>query len=234
MPESPESIIDKANSPEQAFSYIRRRGRFTAAQSRAYASLLERYRISPQDLQHRSGPVGMEIGFGMGAELLDWASQQSSWYLCGVELYQPGIGAMLTRLHSRQLTNVGLIDQPAQQVLAALPEHGLDEVRIFFPDPWPKKRHFKRRLIQPDFLAQLHRVTKPGAFVRLATDWAPYGEWMVEQFSTVEGFKLIDDRVRRADEQVAATRGTTKFEARGERLGHAIRDLLYESQHAAK
>ena len=126
-----ETITDKANSPEQAFSYIRRRGRFTQAQSRAYANLLERYRTSPQELQGRTEPVAMEIGFGMGAELLDWAQQAPSWYLCGIELYQPGIGAMLTRLHSRQLHNVGVIDQPAQQVLAALPDQRLSEVRIF-------------------------------------------------------------------------------------------------------
>ena len=229
-----ETITDKANSPEQAFSYIRRRGRFTQAQSRAYVNLLERYRTSPQELQGRTEPVAMEIGFGMGAELLDWAQQAPSWYLCGIELYQPGIGAMLTRLHSRQLHNVGVIDQPAQQVLAALPDQRLSEVRIFFPDPWPKKRHFKRRLIQTEFLQQLHRVMKPGALVRLATDWAPYGEWMVEQFSTVDAFKLIEDQVRKADEETAVIRSTTKFEARGERLGHAIRDLVYENQQSPK
>ena len=171
----------------------------------------------------------MEIGFGMGAELLGWARQNPSWYLCGVELYQPGIGAMLTRLHSQQLVNVGIVDQPAQQVLAALPEQSLSEVRIFFPDPWPKKRHFKRRLIQAEFLRQMGRVMKADSLIRLATDWAPYGQWMVEQFAQVSVFKLIDDRIRRADaSSAAAVRGTTKFEARGERLGHDIRDLVYE------
>ncbi len=225
----PNQTLDKTNSPEQAFSYIRRRGRFTHAQSRAYADLLERYRISPEDLGQCAGPVGMEIGFGMGAELLGWARQNPAWYLCGVELYQPGIGAMLTRLHSQQLVNVGIVDQPAQQVLAALPEHSLSEVRIFFPDPWPKKRHFKRRLIQTEFLQQLRRVMKVQALIRLATDWAPYADWMVEQFAEVSGFKLVEDRLRRADAASATTvRGTTKFEARGERLGHNIRDLVYE------
>mgnify|MGYP002005432931 CR=1 FL=1 len=98
----------------------------------------------------------MEIGFGMGAELLGWARQNPSWYLCGVELYQPGIGAMLTRLHSQQLVNVGIVDQPAQQVLAALPEQSLSEVRIFFPDPWPKKMHLRgyRTIIRPQRLVK--------------------------------------------------------------------------------
>ena len=145
-----------------------------------------------------------------------------------MELYQPGIGAMLTRLHSRQLSNVGLIDQPAQQILTALPCDSLSEVRIFFPDPWPKKRHFKRRLVQVPFLVELQRVLKPGSVVRLATDWAPYGEWMVEQFGLVPGFQLLQDQIRKAHSvEDEAVRGTTKFEARGERLGHDIRDLVY-------
>ena len=226
---NPNPLSEKSNSAEHGFSYIRRRGRFTPAQSRAYENLFDRYRISPQDIGRRTEPVGMEIGFGMGAELLGWARQQPAWYLCGVELYQPGIGAMLTRLHNQQLGNVGVVDQPAQQVLAALPEQSLSEVRIFFPDPWPKKRHFKRRLIQAEFLRQMGRVMKADSLIRLATDWAPYGQWMVEQFAQVSVFKLIDDRIRRADASSAAVvRGTTKFEARGERLGHDIRDLVYE------
>lgn len=222
------SFDDQTEGPQQAFSYIRRRGRFTQAQARAYENLVEQYRVTPEHLIAHSGPVGVEIGFGMGAELLAWAQQCPDWYVCGVELYQPGIGAMLTRLHSRQLANVGLIDQPAQQIFTALPCDSLSEVRIFFPDPWPKKRHFKRRLVQVPFLVELQRVLKPGSVVRLATDWAPYGEWMVEQFELVPGFQLVQDQIRKAySVEDEAVRGTTKFEARGERLGHDIRDLVY-------
>ena len=220
--------LDEADKAQQAFSYIRRRGRFTQGQARAYDNLVEQYRVLPKDLANRHEPVGMEIGFGMGAELLAWARQCPDWYLCGVELYQPGIGAMLTRLHRRELSNVGLIDQPAEQLCAALPEQSLSEVRIFFPDPWPKKRHFKRRLVQAAFLTQLQRLMKPGAMVRLATDWAPYGEWMVEQFAMVPEFELSHDQTRRANtDQDQIVRDTTKLEARGERLGHDIRDLIY-------
>ena len=213
---------------QNAFSYIRRRGRFTQAQARAYENLTTRYRVAAADCSHRSEPVGLEIGFGMGAQLLAWAEQCPDWYLCGVELYQPGIGAMLTRLHRRQLSNVGLIDLPAQQVIAAMAADTLSEVRIFFPDPWPKKRHFKRRLVEQEFLERLYAVLKDDAVVRLATDWAPYGEWMVEQFAMVPGFKLVEDQTSRGyAEDTDTIRGTTKFEARGERLGHNIRDLVY-------
>lgn len=224
-------ISDANEAPggqQNAFSYIRRRGRFTQAQARAYENLVTRYRVAAEDCCHRSEPVGLEIGFGMGAELLAWAEQCPDWYLCGVELYQPGIGAMLTRLHRRQLSNVGLIDLPAQQVIAAMAADTLSEVRIFFPDPWPKKRHFKRRLVEQEFLERLYAVLKDDAVVRLATDWAPYGEWMVEQFAMVPGFKLVEDQTRRGyAEGPDAIRSTTKFEARGERLGHNIRDLVY-------
>jgi tRNA (guanine-N7-)-methyltransferase len=122
------------------------------------------------------------------------------------------------------------VDQPAQLLLQQVTDASLSEVRIFFPDPWPKKRHHKRRLIQPEFLKQLHRKIHAGGIVRLATDWAPYAEWMVEHFAEHSGFELIQDKMRAANAPSAgaeAVREVTKFEARGERLGHEIRDLQY-------
>lgn len=215
---------------ETAFNYIRRRGRFTKAQAKALDALTEQYRWDGSKLDQR--PLGVEIGFGMGLELLAWAEQRPDWLLLGVELYQPGIGSMLSRLQKLQLDNVRLVDQPAQLLLQRLPAQRIDEVRIFFPDPWPKKRHFKRRLIQPEFLQQLHDTVRPGGLVHLATDWAEYAEWMTEHFAAHPGFELIADHIRdQADpedqREPAPERGLTKFEARGERLGHAIRDLQY-------
>ena len=125
------------------------------------------------------------------------------------------------------------MDEPAQRLLERLPEQGVDEVRIFFPDPWPKKRHFKRRLIQPQFLQQLHGAMKAGGLVRLATDWAEYGEWMVEHFVEHSGFELVEDNIRQeaalapGNSTDGVVRDVTKFEARGQRLGHEIRDLQY-------
>ena len=215
--------------PETAFNYIRRRGRFTKAQAQALDSLTDRYRWSGE-LDQR--PLGVEIGFGMGYELLAWAEQQPNWFLLGVELYQPGIGSMLSRLQKKSLDNVGLVDEPAQLLLERLPEQSIDEVRIFFPDPWPKKRHFKRRLIQPEFLQQLHGAMKDHGLVRLATDWAEYAEWMVEHFAEHPGFELLADHIRQDASSTLTNssdgvRDVTKFEARGQRLGHEIRDLQY-------
>lgn len=214
------------------YNYIRRRGRFTKAQASALDALADQYRWRDEDLDRR--PLGMEIGFGMGLELLAWAQEQPEWLLLGVELYQPGIGSMLSRLKKMQLTNVRLVDEPAQRLLQQVTNNSLGEVRIFFPDPWPKKRHHKRRLIQPDFLQLLHGKMLEGGVVRLATDWAEYGQWMVEHFADCSGFALIQDEIRGATKAPAASdsesgvRKVTKFEARGERLGHEIRDLQYQ------
>ena len=218
----------ESSEPDTAFNYIRRRGRFTKAQAAAFDALTERYRWTSEDLDQR--PLGMEIGFGMGFELLAWAQQQPTWRLLGVELYQPGIGSMLSRLKSQGIANVRLVDQPAQRLLQQLTDESLSEVRIFFPDPWPKKRHYKRRLIQPEFLEQLHKKIHAGGTVRLATDWAAYAEWMVEHFAEHAGFELVLDEIRAANEPSVVAeevREITKFEARGERLGHEIRDLQY-------
>jgi tRNA (guanine-N7-)-methyltransferase len=220
-----------ARQLDTEFNYIRRRGRFTRAQASALETLTNRYRWTPDDLSKR--PLGVEIGFGMGFELLAWAQQQPDYQLLGAELYQPGIGSLLSRLENLQITNVRLVDQPAQRLFAQLDEGSLSQVRIFFPDPWPKKRHHKRRLIQPDFLQQLHRCMHNGAIVRLATDWAEYAQWMVEHFAGHIGFELISDEIRAAQDEPSASviaeevRDVTKFEARGERLGHEIRDLQY-------
>jgi tRNA (guanine-N7-)-methyltransferase len=224
------STIGNMESSEQdtAFNYIRRRGRFTKAQAAALDALTEQYRWTPEDLDQR--PLGMEIGFGMGFELLAWAQQEPQWRLLGVELYQPGIGSMLARLQKLEIANVRLVDQPAQLLLQQVSDESLSEVRIFFPDPWPKKRHHKRRLIQPDFLEQLHQKVHTGGIVRLATDWAAYGEWMVEHFADHSGFELVQDEMRAANAPSVVApevREVTKFEARGERLGHEIRDLQY-------
>ena len=202
------------------YNYIRRRGRFTKGQTRGLTVALPRYRGGPENIVQASSaaPVGLEIGFGMGHALIDWAAERPDWQLFGVELYQPGIGALAARLAQLEYANVTIVEVPAQVVVAALPDAVIDEVRIFFPDPWPKKRHHKRRLIQPEFVAELARVVKPGGVVWLATDWEPYAEWMQAVFADNDRFQ---------PQQVATPRDTTKFERRGQRLGHKISDLIY-------
>ena len=217
------------DAPHQIHTYVRRRGRMTRAQARAFDESADDYRVEPGDIAGAGGaPIGIEIGFGMGQALLAWAEASRDWRLVGIELYQPGIGALCDGLSSRELDNVWLVERPAQEVLAELPDACIDEIRIFFPDPWPKKRHLKRRLIQPAFVAALARVLKPGGCARLATDWTPYAEWMRECFAEAAAFACELDETRSAHEAShIEDRARTKFEARGENLGHEIHDLLY-------
>ena len=212
-------------------SYIRRRGRLTKAQARALDEIIPDYALTPDQVsQFTEGhAVGIEIGFGMGHALRHWAAGAPDWRLLGIELYQPGLGALTHGLHDEGLNNVRVLEYPAQEVFAQLSDASVDEVRIFFPDPWPKKRHHKRRLIQPEFVEALARVVKPGGLVRIATDWAPYAEWIRESFETCELFALQIDQVRSSESasSEAEVRGITNFERRGERLGHDIADLEY-------
>ena len=212
-------------------SYIRRRGRMTRAQSRAFDHHTSEYAISADQLQSYADgqPLGIEIGFGMGHALLDWAGTAPAWRLVGIELYQPGIGALTDKLHNAQLDNVRILEQPAQEAFCMIADGAVAEIRIFFPDPWPKKRHHKRRLIQPVFVVELARVLMVGGTLRLATDWAAYAEWMRECFAVHSGFAQQSDNVRPGDSvsQQGETRQTTKFERRGELLGHDIHDLVY-------
>jgi tRNA (guanine-N7-)-methyltransferase len=221
-------------------SYIRRRGRFTKAQASALERLTKIYRTDLASINLDPRELGIEIGFGMGHELVAWGQEEPDKLLLGVELYQPGIGSMLSRLEGLNINNIRLLDQPAQIVLALIHPESVSEVRIFFPDPWPKKRHLKRRLIQPEFLSQLITVLKPQGIVRLATDWAEYGEWMAAHFAMHSGFECEFDEIRAPaaessgfnqlrDGSIGADgiRTKTKFETRGEKLGHRIRDFTY-------
>lgn len=217
--------------PQRA--YIRRRGRMTAGQSRALAEL-GRFRLphpgdrlDPDVVFRRSAPLGVEIGFGMGHALLDWARARPDLNLLGIEIYQAGIGALLLGLEREGIDNVRVLEAPAEAVLAErLAPGSVDEIRIFFPDPWPKKRHWKRRLIQPAFVALLADCLRPGGQLWLATDWVPYAEWMTEVLAGEPRLTALS-ATELATAALAQSRLPTRFEARGARLGHAIRDLRY-------
>ena len=174
----------------------------------------------------RDAPLGLEIGFGMGHALLDWAEQNPHWNLVGIEVYQPGIGSLLLGMKQRGLTNVRVVAEAAQTALARFFQPAsLGEVRIFFPDPWPKKRHHKRRLVQPEFAALLASRLRAGGQLLLATDWQDYADSMLEvldaqpMLTNVAGSGHFSPR--------AETRRSTRFEDRGRQLGHAVRDLCY-------
>ena len=206
---------------------VRQRGRMTQGQRRALEELAPRYLVDPEPNQWaevfgRRAPLGVEIGFGMGQATLDWAAGEPGLNLVGIEIYRPGIGALLAGIERLGLANLRLLEGDAALLLDSKFEAGsLEEARILFPDPWPKKRHHKRRLIQPAFVRLLASRLRPGGRLLLATDSAAYAEWMAD--------------VLAAEPALAAAapgeRPATRFEARGQRLGHRIHDLAYQRKN---
>ena len=214
-------------------SFVLREGRMTPAQQRAFDTLWSRfgidYRGTIQDLDARFGrraPRVMEIGFGNG-EALPWASEHDpARDFIGVEVHGPGVGRLMNALAARDAGNVRLYRHDAVEVLEhELAPAALDEVRVWFPDPWHKTRHNKRRLIQPGFVALLAARIAPNGLLHLATDWQPYAEYMLEVMEAAPGW-----RNQCGPGQYAARpawRIETHFERRGLKLGHGVWDLLY-------
>lgn len=227
-------LLGETMSADQAsgkshYNYIRRSGRITKAQSRGYEENREQFHVSLDNWSAQQGPLGVEVGFGMGDGLLQWAIDAPAWKVLGIELYRPGVGALATRLNEVGIQHVALVEQPAQEVFAALRTGSIHEVRIFFPDPWPKKRHAKRRLIQPSFIDQVAHALCPGGILKIATDWDPYAAWIREVMAQQKDLVCTLDQVVEPRDGVGTkTRDqTTKFERRGQRLGHRTHDLVY-------
>lgn len=214
-------------------SFVRRGGRITAAQARAlkelWAGLGIDFAPQPLDLDRVFGRRArrlLEIGFGNGEALLAIARERSDWDCLGVEVYEPGVGRLLLQAHAAGVRNLRVLCHDVVEVLEQqLPDSSIDEVLVFFPDPWPKKRHHKRRLIQPTFATLLARKLAPGGVLRLATDWQPYAEHMLEVLNACE--LLVNDAPERAYAPRPLIRPPTRFERRGQRLGHGVWDLEY-------
>ena len=213
------------------FNYIRRNGRFTKAQKSAYENLYSKFRADSGRLASLKRPFGLEIGFGMGEQLVEWACCVSdAWHLIGVELYKPGIGAMLSKADKLGLSNLSFVDQPIQAILNDIASEGIDEVRIFFPDPWPKKKHARRRLINAEFVDELSNKMAAGASLTIATDWEQYALEITSIIEASSAFILKEDAPDSSfpkQELRVGYSGQTKFEARGIRLGHSIWHLAY-------
>lgn len=214
-------------------SFVRRSGRMTASQQRALDTLWSKYGLAPENkfdlntIFGRSAEKHLEIGFGMGDALIEMAKAHPEYDYVGVDVHLPGIGHLLINIEKWQLTNVRVLNADAVTILQShLPAHCLDTVYIFFPDPWPKKRHHKRRLIQPSFVTLLTYCLKTSGYVQLATDWEEYAHHMLRTLDECAEFKNLAGKghfIARPD-----TRPLTKFEKRGQKLGHGVWDLIYQ------
>jgi tRNA (guanine-N7-)-methyltransferase len=204
-------------------SYVLRQGRTTPAQQRALEKLFPRYGLPftgklLEDVFGRKAPLVLEIGSGMGETTAAIAKAHPEADFIAVDVHGPGIGSLLRRIEESGLSNLRVIRHDAAEVLEQMiPDGALAAIHLFFPDPWPKKRHHKRRLVQPAFAALAARKLAPGGVLHAATDWPEYADQIAAVFSEV---------LDKADTGFAE-RPVTKFEARGVRLGHPVRDLLF-------
>jgi len=227
----------KLLKPQQVRSFVTRQGRLTKSQRTALETLWPEYGIEidgvgnahfTQALPHVKDHV-LEIGFGDGDTLAQMAEQQPTTGFYGVEVHQPGVGALLRKAKDLELNNLKILYADARDVLEKfVPDGFLDRVQIFFPDPWPKKRHNKRRIVQTHFIESILPKIKAGGCIHCATDWQPYAEHMLEVLQAIPQLKNASthgDYVARP-----AYRPETKFERRGERLGHGVWDLIFTVQ----
>lgn len=217
-------------------SFVLRTGRMTAGQQQAYDAGWAQWGLSHEDgmlnaeqIFGRDGPLVLEIGFGMGQSLLAMAEAAPESNFIGVEVHTPGVGKLIQGMEERGVDNIRIYRHDAVEVLRdCIPTASLDTVQIFFPDPWHKRRHQKRRLIQTNFLDQLHTHLKPGSLLHLATDWEDYAKQMMALLDASPDYVNCHGVGRYAPRP--ESRPLTKFEKRGERLGHGVWDLLFSKE----
>jgi tRNA (guanine-N7-)-methyltransferase len=211
-------------------SYVLRAGRMTVAQERALATLMPRYGLAlaalaaPAQCFGRHAPLFLEIGIGNGDNIVAMAEHRPAADYLGCEVHRPGLGHTLNAIAERSLHNLRLVEHDAHAVLAALPAHVLDGVYLFFPDPWPKKRHHKRRLLNTEFLALLHTRLKPQGGFFFATDDADYAGSALELVSAAPDWLNIAGPSHYAPRP--HLRILTRFELRAQYAGRAIRDII--------
>ncbi|NOR40981.1 MAG: tRNA (guanosine(46)-N7)-methyltransferase TrmB [Gammaproteobacteria bacterium] len=222
-----------SHPPRKIRSFVRREGRLTAGQQRALQDLWPRYGLETQsllnldDIFDRSAPRTLEIGFGNGDALLAMATSQPQTDFIGIEVHRPGVGRLLRELEQRALSNVRVIREDAVPILEnSLPDDSLDRLLLFFPDPWHKKRHHKRRIVQAAFIELLARKIASGGILHMATDWEDYAQHMLDVMGLSPAFRNCAGAGNYSPKP--DYRPTTRFEQRGQRLGHGVWDLLYE------
>ena len=215
-------------------SFVLRQGRLTKAQQHALDNYWQDYGVDYAEemidftrLFGNDKEVFIEIGFGNGESLLQQAKAQPEYNFLGIEVHGPGVGHLIHHAHAEGLHNIRVMRHDAVEVLNnQIADNSVRQVQLFFPDPWHKKRHHKRRIIKPEFIQLIRQKLKPGGTFHMATDWENYAEQMLEQMDEAEGFSNTA-----GTGQYSATKGfrcETKFERRGLKLGHGVWDLMYQ------
>ena len=228
---SPAATPDGVAHPRTIRSFVRRAGRTTTGQAKAFADLGPRFLLpySPHPLDFktafgRDAPTILEIGFGMGEATAHIAGLMPDVNFLCCEVHEPGVGALLKRIGENGLTNIRIVAHDAVEVLDhMLPEGSLAGIHVFFPDPWHKLRHNKRRLIQPPFALRLASRLQAGGYIHCATDWQPYAQQMLEVLSAEPLLQNTADAYAPRPHY----RPLTKFENRGLKLGHGVWDLVF-------
>jgi tRNA (guanine-N7-)-methyltransferase len=224
-------FLDEFYMQRKIKSFVLRAGRVSPRQEHGLQQLLNHYvlNLTPwqfNTLFEREAKTIVEIGFGMGRSLLEMAQAHPSTNYIGIEVHQAGIGALAADLHASAVTNVKIAPFDAVAVFEqCIPDHSLSGIQIFFPDPWPKKRHHKRRLIQPEFVELLIKKLCPAGFLHIATDWEDYAQHcltVLADYKQLINHAGADLYVTRPD-----SRPLTKFEQRGIKLGHGVYDLMF-------
>ncbi len=231
-----EELREQIDSKRTIRSFVRRVGRITASQQNALDNLFEKYAITNkktefnfEEIFGRNAPCVLEIGFGNGSSLAEMAEASPEKNFIGIEVHRPGIGRLLSLVQEKNLSNVRVIDGDAVEILKNnISDQSLAGVQLFFPDPWPKKRHHKRRIVQKEWLDLIERKMAGAGVLHMATDWQNYAEHMLEVLEQHDKYENIvgqGEFSSRPD-----FRPETKFECRGKNLGHGVWDLLYRKK----
>lgn len=215
-------------------SFVVRNGRMTPAQQRALDELLPLYGveyqsapIETQKIFGRQAPLWVETGFGNGDALLSMAQRYPEKNFLGIEVHAPGVGHLLQRIKTSEVDNIRVVRHDAVEVFDnMLAAESVERALVFFPDPWPKKRHHKRRILQTDFVTVIENALQPAGVIHCATDWQEYAEWILELLQTRDRLKNLTAANQYAERP--DYRPATRFENRGRRLGHDVFDLLFE------
>ena len=226
--------MNEASAPRRRIrSFVKRAGRLTPGQQQALQTLWPEYGIEHDGslldlagLFPQARGVALEIGFGNGESLLEMAEADPQTGFIGIEVHEPGVGHCLRGIAERGLDNLRLMSDDAMDILRdAIPGASLERIQLYFPDPWHKKRHHKRRIVNAEFRDQAARVLRPGGLLHMATDWQDYAEHMAAELLGDARFENIGDDRGYAPQP--SWRPETKFERRGKRLGHGVWDLLF-------